>query len=129
MSGRTPQAAEIARWTHIDYRTEMALVAIDERAGAPRMCGVTRYVCEHGGAAAFAIVLADDWQGRGLGTKLLTSLIAAARVAGIATLHDITLSTNLAMISLARRLGFRVQRALGDSTVSLLELSLKTPAP
>ncbi len=124
LSGRTPQPDEIARWTHVDYDREMALVAVDARDESPRMCGVTRYVREGDDAAAFAIVLADDWQGRGLGTALLRALVDAARAAGIRTLRDITLSTNLAMIGLARRLGFTIAHAPGDSTVSVLELAI-----
>ncbi len=126
-SGRTPQRDEIARWTHIDYDREMAFVAIDPRAEPPRMCGVARYVREAGDAAAFAIVLADDWQHRGLGTALMRALIDAARAAGIATLSDVTMADNLSMLSLVRRLGFRVASEAGDATLRRITLDLRDP--
>jgi GNAT superfamily N-acetyltransferase len=127
LSGRTPQADEIARWTHIDYRKEMALVAIDDRDATVRMCGVARYVCEGDGRAAFAIVIADDWQGRGLGRKLMEALIAAARTAGVVALSDIMLSDNVAMRSLVQRLGFTIGHEPGDATLRRITLDLTAP--
>ena len=124
LSPRIPQAAEIERFTHIDYDHEMALVAIDERAGGERLCGVARYVRDETGDAEFAIVLADDWQRRGLGAHLMHVLIAAAKEAGVKTLSGITSSTNAGMLTLARRLGFAVAREPGDATVSRLSLTL-----
>jgi GNAT superfamily N-acetyltransferase len=127
LSGRRPQDDEIARWTHIDYRKEMALVAIDDRDATARMCGVTRYVCEGDGRAAFAIVIADDWQGRGLGTKLLGVLIAAARTAGVVTLSDIMLTDNVPMRALVQHLGFTIGHEPGDATVRRITLDLTAP--
>lgn len=111
LSGRTPQADEIARWTHVDRSRERAFVAIESTAAAPRMCGVARYVREPEAdepTAAFAIVLADDWQRRGLGLRLMGTLVEAARADGIVVLSDVTLRTNAAMVAVARRLGFDV---------------------
>jgi GNAT superfamily N-acetyltransferase len=126
LSPRTPQKDEIERFTHIDYVDEMALVAIESSTSGERMCGVARYVRDESDAAraAFAIVLADDWQGRGLGGKLMRSLIAEARRAGISELSDITLSTNAGMLALARRLGFAIDREPGDASVRRIRLLL-----
>src|SRR5262245_36346663 len=85
MSTRRPSADEIRRFTDIDYEREMALIATTAVEGRERQIGVARYVKDQSvpGDAEFAIVLADDWQRRGLGRKLLTSLLAAARRHGV----------------------------------------------
>ena len=70
------------------------------------------------------MVLADDWQRRGLGKELLRRLIACARQQGVMRLVGMTLSTNLAMRSLAKRLGFRSRRSPESATLELLELPL-----
>ena len=124
LSPRIPQAAEIEHFTHIDYDHEMALVAIDERVEGGRLCGVTRYVRLDTGDAEFAIVLADDWQRRGLGKHLMRLLMATAKEAGVKNLVGITSSTNLGMLTLARHLGFAVRREIGDSSVTQLRLAL-----
>src|SRR5205814_9853750 len=85
MSARRLSAEEIRRFTDIDYTREMALIATTSGGGRERQIGVARYVKDESapGEAEFAIVLADDWQGRGLGRKLLASLLTAARADGV----------------------------------------------
>lgn len=121
LSTRIPGADEIERFTHIDYDHEMALVALDEGG---RLCGVVRYVRDASGDAEFAIVLADDWQRRGLGRHLMRVLIETATKAGVKNLTGITSSTNAGMLTLARHLHFAVGREVGDASVSQLRLPL-----
>ena len=79
MSARTPSLEELRRFTEIDPERELALIATVRAEGRERQVGVVRYVREASPERAeIAIVLADDWQGRGLGTRLLLGLIAAA---------------------------------------------------
>jgi acetyltransferase len=123
LSSRDLLPGELRRLTEIDYDREMALIATiatDDRA-AEREIGVARYVRdEDGDGAEFAIVIADCWQRRGLGARLLTGLIDAASEAGVATLTGLTLSTNLAMLRLAKRLGFALKYQPGDATLMRL---------
>ena len=50
--------AMLARFTQVDYDREMALVAVDETAGAPAIIGVARYIMgPDQESAAFAVVL------------------------------------------------------------------------
>jgi acetyltransferase len=115
---------ELRRLTDIDYRREMALIATVWTAAGERQVGVARYVREPGGSADFAIVVDDRWQRRGLGEKLLRSLRADAADEGVTALTGITLSTNVAMFQLARKLGFTLKRDPRDATVTNLRLSL-----
>ena len=125
LSGRTPTEEELRRWTAIDTSREGAVVAISSGPDGERFVGVARYVMESPHETDFAIVLADDWQGRGLGRDLMTRLINAAREHGVRKLSGITLSTNMAMRSLARALGFRALRT-PDATVLMLSLELSS---
>ena len=74
------------------------------------------------GEAEFAIVLADEWQRGGLGTKLLTNLVEAARGQGVRRLVATTQSSNSGMLGLARRVGFTL--ALSPASAAITNLSL-----
>ncbi|HZS68658.1 MAG TPA: GNAT family N-acetyltransferase [Burkholderiales bacterium] len=126
MSARPLSAEEIRRFTDIDYEHEMALIATTSVDGRERQIGVARYVKDESAAgdAEFAIVLSDDWQARGLGTKLLASLLAAARAQGVRRVVATTLSPNNAMLALARRLGFTLAPNSAAPSITNLTLEL-----
>ncbi|MDB5858729.1 MAG: GCN5-like N-acetyltransferaser [Ramlibacter sp.] len=67
-------------------------------------------------------MLTDAWQGRGLGRERLQRLILAARIHGVRRLTGTTLTENVAMLLLARRLGFTTRRAPGAAFATPLEL-------
>ncbi|QNK65954.1 GNAT family N-acetyltransferase [Variovorax sp. PAMC26660] len=129
LSPRKPQPDELWRMTHIDYDRELALIATTEVDGAEQQMGVVRYVrgdtLQTSNTAEFAVVIADAWQHRGLAEKLLRKLIDAAAEAGVKQLADITLYDNTAMLALARKLGFRLQRDPGNPNVTRLLLALE----
>jgi L-amino acid N-acyltransferase YncA len=132
MSTRTPSLDELRRFTAIDTTREMALVATTMVDGRERQIGVARYVKDERspGEAEFAIVLADAWQRRGLGRKLLSCLIEEAKARGVRRLVGTSLSDNEAMLELGRRLGFRLARSRDSATVTNLTLELgETPPP
>ncbi len=99
----------LAQLLDVDYGARMAFVAVlYERAGK-RLVGEARYApaIDRPGGAEFAIVVADDWQRRGLGARLFGKLLRHAADRGIARLHGDVLHDNVAMLALARRHGFR----------------------
>lgn len=124
MSTRRLSDDEIRRFTDIDPAREVALVAVTLTDGRERQVGVARYVKDERipGDAEFAIVLADDWQRCGLGTRLLGCLIDAAKSGGIRRLVATTQSANAGMLALARRMGFRL--ALNPGSASITDLTL-----
>lgn len=100
-------AEMIARFTQLDYDREMALVAIDP--AKDHFVGVARYFPNPDRRTAeFAIVVADDWQGRGLGKTLMKSLVACARDAGYASLEGSVLPGNASMLGLVKKIGFSI---------------------
>jgi acetyltransferase len=125
MSGRRPTSDEIHRWTHIDPQREGAMIAVVLIDGRERQIGVARYAMEPGrhDAAECAMVITDAWQGRGLGSQLLSSLINLARQSCLTRLYGTTLAENRAMVRLARRFGFHV--SYDAHSTFLLTLSLE----
>ncbi len=102
----------------------MALAATTMLGSKETLIGVARYVRDKkGDAAEFAIVVADAWQGRGIGTRLLRELSDAARERRLARLYGDILGTNRPMIELVRKLGFTLERH-EDPTLTRATLAL-----
>lgn len=125
-SARRLSLDEIRRFTCIDAQREAALIAVHGDGDDAAQVGVARWVLVEGQAsdAEFALVIADAWQGHGLGTALLERLIDVARERGVRRLVGTTLSDNVPMVQLARRLGFKATRYARLATVTNLSLTL-----
>ncbi len=52
------------------------------------------------------MVVADEWQGKGIGTRLMSCIIEAAREKGFRTLQGEVLANNVKMLHLMTQLGF-----------------------
>lgn len=95
--------------TRVDPAHEFALIAIANEGGRAVCVAEARYALDvesDAGAREFALVVADRWQGQGLGAELLHRLAAHARAHGVARLYGDVLRDNAAMIRLATRSGF-----------------------
>ena len=104
--------AMLARFTQIDYHRELALLALH----GDELIAVGRYAPDvDRGNAEFALVVADAWQGKGLGRRLLERLVDAARGAGYEALYGHILEANRDMLELARKLGFAATGRSGDA--------------
>jgi RimJ/RimL family protein N-acetyltransferase len=97
-------AAELRYFTDIDHHNHEALGALDQADG--RGVGVARWVrdAEDPHAAEIAVTIVDDWQGRGLGTELLTRLSGRARSEGICRFTALVAEDNMAMAGLLRNM-------------------------
>jgi acetyltransferase len=119
----TPQM--LARFTQVDYDRELALIALDDSSGTECIVAVARYVANlDKESAEFAIVLADVWQGRGLGDAMMKMLIGCARERGFKRLIGSVLAANQAMLGLARALGFAVAPDPEDGSLMIVTLEL-----
>ena len=56
----------------------------------------------------FSLVIADDFKGQGLGSRLMLSIIDLARSKGLSEIVGLILANNTAMLRLMRSLGFTV---------------------
>jgi len=122
----------LARFTRIDYPRDLALIAIElpEDAGTPaaplreREIAVARYVALPGGGCEFALVVADAWQGRGVGYRLMRALMRFAREGGLTHMHGLVLASNHKMLELMRALGFELRASDAGPMVRLATRAL-----
>jgi acetyltransferase len=106
-------------YCNIDYDREMAIIAELTEGTKKRSIGVSRLIMEPGDKRAeFAVLVADDFAGQGLGTKLVDMLIGIGEEKHLETIYGIVLAENSHMIRLCRALGFDVKR--GDSPQEVL---------
>jgi acetyltransferase len=131
----------VESFANIDYSRHLALLAEVFEAGRQRMIGEARYIVDAGDPAVceFALAIADDWQGQGLGGFLLARLERQAAASGVGRMTAETLIINRPMLRLARRAGYSVSVGAADAGHVHLEksftdqtdaadLSLSTPS-
>jgi acetyltransferase len=115
----------LVRFTQLDYHRELALIAVAGAPGAETELAVARYVTNPDGQSCeFAIVVADEWQRHGIGSRLLNALMDAARQRGFREMTGEILASNRHMLDLVSKLGFRVQTRAEDSRVKTVSRSL-----
>ncbi|MCI5082536.1 MAG: GNAT family N-acetyltransferase [Saprospiraceae bacterium] len=112
------------RFTQIDYDREMAIVALTENAAQQtEMIGVVRIIADPWGEAAeYAILVADEWQGQGIGGQMTDYIIEIGREMGLKSIYATVLASNKGMISLFKKKGFTVKREDFDTYRVDLEL-------
>jgi acetyltransferase len=116
-----------ARLTQIDYDREMALVATAASGidAGRAIVGAVRIVADPDNVAAeFGIMVRSDHQGRGLGYALMQRIIAYGRARGLERIFGYVLSENLAMLLIAKELGFTRSRSAEDPAVVCVTLEL-----
>ena len=96
--------AELRYFTDVDHHDHEALGALDHDGG--RGAGIARYIrhAEDPHAADIAVTIADDWQGRDLGTELLAQLSDRARQEGIRRFTALVAADNVAVARLLRNM-------------------------
>ncbi len=117
--------AMLARFTQIDYDREMAFVAAREEDGRETEIGVARYVTNPDGETCeFAIVVADSWQHKGLGRRMVELLVEVARARGLKAMVGHVLAANQPMLALCGKLGFRISDHPDDMALKRATLVL-----
>jgi acyl-CoA synthetase (NDP forming)/GNAT superfamily N-acetyltransferase len=107
---------DLARFVTVDHHDRVALLALlsDE------IIAVGRYERAPGtDEAEVAFVVADEHQGRGIGSVLLEHLAAAARERGIKQFTAVVLAENQAMLNVFREAGYQATRHVEAAEVSL----------
>lgn len=126
---RELSAAALKKFTNTDFPNEMALLATVDENGTEREIGVARYAPGSGSAQVeFAVVVADDWQGKGIGTELLRRLFSIASEVGINSIEGLILRENKAMLGLARKFGFSIRRDKDDAGIVLAHKGMQIQA-
>lgn len=106
--------------TAIDYQRQVALVAeavADD--GETRLVADARYVLvdDMPGSAEFALAVADDWRGIGLGRGMLERLARHAWRQGLRRLEGAVLVDNAPMLGLLASLGATVRGDRHDGSI------------
>ena len=115
----------LVRFTQIDYDREMALMAVTEVAGQEVELGIARYAINPDGQSCeFALVVADEWQGKGVAHKLMTSLMDVARDRGLGRIEGEVLRANQSMLKLMTRLGFDIKTSEDDDSIKRVSKAL-----
>jgi nucleotide-binding universal stress UspA family protein/GNAT superfamily N-acetyltransferase len=113
--------------TDIDHHDHEALVALDVTSGSG-IVGVARFVRSNGVEAEPAIVVADDWQGRGVGTALLASLAERSREEGVERYKALVLAENDDVVRLLGQVGEVRESRVGSELEVEVLLDVGRPA-
>ena len=124
----------LARFTLIDYDREMAMVAMyPERTANPeggftvneKIIAVSRYVTNPDKSSCeFSLLVADEFNGQGLGSRMMLSIIDVARSKGLTSIEGLVLAKNAGMLKLMRSLDFKIQIYEEDPDLKLCVRSL-----
>jgi acetyltransferase len=112
----TPHEIRV-RYCNIDYDREIAIVAELTENGRRKILGVTRVSLEPDRKTGeIAFIVADPWQGLGLGTKMVDHVIEICKDMGVETIYGIMLPDNYRAINLMKKMGFTI-KYMEDNTV------------
>jgi acetyltransferase len=113
----------LIRFCNIDYDREMAIVAEIRIGERKKMIGIGRLMIEPDGRRGeYAVLVHDDYQGRGLGYKLVDTIIGIGQDKGLEEIYGLVLTENERMLQMTRKLGFQYKPMPGGITEVRLAL-------
>jgi len=113
----------LTRYCNIDYDREIAIVA-EEKKDTRKIIGVSRLILEPGRRCGeFAVVVGDQWQGLGLGSKLVDYVVKISKDMRLKTIGGAILSRNPKMIRLCTKKGFKMEPVDEDTVRATMKLS------
>ncbi len=110
----------LVRVCFTDYDREIALVAerLDPETEKLAIASIARLIRLHNSnTAEFSLIVADDYQGHGLGTEMVRRMVGVAREEGIGRLVAEILACNGGMVRICQELGFSVTADEGGETL------------
>jgi acetyltransferase len=89
-----------------------------------KIIGIARVILEPGRKQGeFAVVVGDQWQGHGLGSKLIDYIVEIGKDMGLKTVYGYVISSNSKMIHLCTKKGFGIEPVDEDLSKATLDLS------
>lgn len=117
----TPHEVRV-RYSNIDYDREIGIVA-ELKEDQRKILGVVRLIIEPDGKQGeIAFIVADPWQGLGLGTKMVDHMIEICKDKGLETIYAFMLPDNRRAIHLLKKMGFSINH---EQDVTKATLNLK----
>jgi acetyltransferase len=112
---------DLKKFTEPDSRNEVALIVLYRGDKGEEEIGVARYVIDPDRAnCEFAIVVADKWQKRGIGKRLMQALISHLQASGIKQISGSVLKSNSAMRKFISQMGFEEANISDDPSTLLV---------
>lgn len=117
----------LSQMCFVDYDRQMGLVVTEEDPEQDEnILAICRFVrLPDGKNADFAVVVSDQYQGKGLGKLAMKHLIHIAKAEGVDKLTGIIHPENTPMLQLCNRLGFSLSKDPGGEVVAVLDLTQK----
>jgi acetyltransferase len=113
----------LTRYCNLDYDREIAIVAEPQKGGR-QIIGAVRLIIEPDRKTGeFAILVGDEWQGRGLGSKLMDSLVEVGRDMRLQKIYGYIIASNYKMLSMCSKKGFKTEILDEDTVMVTLVLS------
>jgi len=111
---------ELQEFLRIDYASDMGIVALTDRSEHARVTAVAHYRKDPRSSFADAnFLVCDEWQNKGIGTRLIRKLVDVARRNGIAGFTADVLHGNHGMLHVFHRCGYPVESKMSDGVYSL----------
>ena len=112
---------EAHAFANVDYRQRMAVVAEVDDGQEPELIGVARYgPSDEGTTADIGLVVADGWQGLGLGSLLLEEILRAGEQRGIHEFSADVLTENRRALRLLARHTAITRRTVASGVTSVV---------
>ena len=119
----------LAEFTKVDFNRQMALiVTVDQQQDgepAEKEIAVASFaLCQDRTSCEFAVVVADEWQGYGLGYRLMEYLIDEARRWGLKKIDGEVMGHNSGMMAMMKKLGFKTRFDPDDYSIKIVSKEL-----
>jgi acetyltransferase len=115
----------LVRFTQIDYHNEMALIAVKSSGDHEEQIGVARYTTNlDKKSCEFALVVSDQWRGRGIAHQLMGRLMQIARDRDLERMEGQVLGNNVKMLQLMKSLNFQITNDPDDSSIKVATAQL-----
>jgi acyl-CoA hydrolase/RimJ/RimL family protein N-acetyltransferase len=120
MVKKTLPRKSLQEFCTIDYDTDMTLVASIRGPDTEMIVGMALFAFDRGtGFAEAACVVADEFQGRGIGTQLMQKLVDVAESRHVKGFTAEILSNNLRMLRVFEKCGYPIETCSNGDTTSL----------
>ena len=112
---------KLQEFLRVDYEADMALVVLNSSTEEDaEMIAIAHYLKDaKSNFAEAAFLVRDDWQGQGVGTKLMFALMEAAQRQGISGFTAEVLADNRGMLQVFHKCGKALESHLEEGVYSL----------